>query len=186
MNTLHNENIDIKKINFSNLVPVPMSVPYKKEEDELYSMQQDIMYLNKINKDLEQKQNYTTDQLIFFENDEKIKQIEQDLMEINEMMYSVGELVINQGEGINEATDNITVANDNIDVGIVELEVAKKYFNKKITITKVLKIGGGAVAGAVIGGCIGGIFGVIPGLVAGGVGTGTGALAGTVASFLKF
>ncbi|CAB0038725.1 unnamed protein product [Trichogramma brassicae] len=98
---------------------------------------------NKDNQAVRDRVTLEFDHGLILEQEERIKQIEGDILDVNQVMRELGALVHQQADSINSIENNIENAHGHVELGAQELIKASNYQNKfrrKICILLVVAI----------------------------------------------
>ncbi|XP_031559738.1 syntaxin-7-like [Actinia tenebrosa] len=72
-------------------------------------------------------QQIAVDEAIMYEREDRIRQIESDILDINEIFRDLAGMVYEQGEMIDSIEGNVEKAHDNVSTANIQLEKASKY-----------------------------------------------------------
>lgn len=110
------------------------------------------------------------------QEEQRLKDIHNDLLQMNDMMNSMKDMVIEQGTTVETIEDSIMSSVLITDSGVEELEKAETYYSRMYAKRK--RIASGAFLGGLLFSGVGSAFGMVQAMMAGGIGTGTGAFTG--------
>jgi hypothetical protein len=110
----------------TTMLPSPMSrsASLTETEDQDESL---VAAENQRQAQLQLQEQLEFEQGMLIEREERIRQIESDILDVNSIMRELGTMVHEQGEAIETIEDNIGVAHTQVDVGRQELEKAAAY-----------------------------------------------------------
>ncbi|KAK7874231.1 hypothetical protein R5R35_006271 [Gryllus longicercus] len=121
---------------------------YNEEDEQQHLVEQETIAAQKT---LQNELQFEQEMLL--EREQRIKQIEDDILDVNEIMRELGSMVHEQGETINSIENNLENVHANVEQGQEELEKAAQYqmkFRRKLCFLVALAIVVGIVLTIII------------------------------------
>lgn len=137
-----------EKIKIRLFVRQPSSGYNEEEEQDLLSYEQETVAAQKA---LQNEMQFEHEMVL--EREQRIKQIEGDILDVNEIMRELGSMVYEQGEAINSIENNLENVHSNVEQGQDELEKAAQYqmkFRRKLCFLVILAIVVGIILTVII------------------------------------
>jgi len=130
------------------------------EEPDTWSDEANLLEQNRRREQLQQQQLMVEDELSTArEREERIRQLESDILDVNEIFKELGTMVYEQGDAIDSIETNIITAADNVESGNQQLNAAASYqrsYRKKLCVLAIILFLVLAAVGIILGVELGG------------------------------